>query len=186
MYNEEALRKLAEWEPVDSFDEPDCLQAIRRFVDSINQSPDLRALDQLTTYNNFEAIFVYAPAEVFRRQQADGQAYTRHPSLLLYFHHFSPIAAMGRSTWSETLRPDGSWSSRGYGGLDLSELLSIEELKPGPTRNNLLSALQQTPYQIANPAYFKQSAPAWFKPLYRSEGSHPWDRLFHLFFQFND
>jgi hypothetical protein len=186
MFDEPTLRLLGKWEPISSFGEADCQKAVTAFIAAIGQQPDLRAVVGDHTYNNYVPVYVYAPAEVTRHTQTDGQVRTTYPCLLFYFHHFAPIAALGRSSWGETLRPNGTWSSQAYGALDLSGLLSLAEVQPASMHDRISTALQRTPYSIGSPEYLRQSAPDGFGPLERSGGILPWDRLFHLFFQFND
>jgi len=186
MFDEPTLRLLADWESITSFGEQDCQRAVAVFISAVTQHPDLRAVVGDHTYNNYVPVYVYAPAEVERHTQPDGQVRTNYPCLLFYFHNLAPMAAVGRSSWGETLRPNGTWSSQGYGGLDLTDLLSLTDIQPVSLQVRINAALQKTPYAIGSPEYYRQRAPEGFEPLERSEGIPPWDRLFHLFFQFND
>lgn len=186
MFTDATLNLLATWEPISSFGEADCETAVKAFVAAITQQPDLRVVIGDYTYNNYVPVYVYAPAEVERQQQDDGQIRADYSCVLIYFYHLAPIAALGCSTLCETLRPDGAWSSKGYGALDLPDLLSLSDVQPPSMQARISDALQRTTYEIGSPLYFRQRAPEGFEPLQRSEGIRPWDRLFHLFFQFND
>jgi hypothetical protein len=186
MFDLATLQLLAKWESIGPHDEALALSSAKAFASAINRHPDLQGETGDHTYNNYVPVYVYAPAEVVRHAEPNGYARTNYQCMLLYFHHLAPIVAMGRSSWGETLRPDGTWSSRGYGGLDLPGLISLSQVQSDSLRAKISVALEGTGYAVASPEYLREVAPQGFEPIERSEGVPPWNKLFHLFFQFND
>lgn len=186
MFDLATLHRLAKWEPIGSHDEALAFSAVKSFSAVINRHPDIQAKIGDHTYNNYIPVYVYAPADVERHAESNGYTQANYQCMLLYFHLFTPIAAMGRSSWGETLRPDGTWSLRGYGGLDLSSLISLSEVPSDLLRTRISKAFEGTGYAWVSPEYLHQDAPHGFEPIERSEGVPPWNKLFHLFFQFND
>jgi hypothetical protein len=186
MFDDSTLRLLSNWEPISSFGEEDCLAATMAFVAAINQHLDLRAFIGDHTYNNYVPVYVYAPAELTRHVQTNEEVCTNYPCLLLYFHYFTPVAALGNSSWSETLPPNGACVCRGYGALDIPDLLNFNQIQSDLMQACIRAAMAKTPYAIESPDFFGKLAPDGFEPIERSEGVPPWNRIFHLFFQFND
>jgi hypothetical protein len=186
MFDLATLHLLAEWEPIGPHDEALARSSAKTFAAALNRYPDLKAEIGDHTYNNYIPVYVYAPAEVMRHTEPNGYTRANYQCILLYFHYFAPVVAVGRSSWGETLRPDGTWSSRGYGGLDLPKLISLPEVQPESLRARISEALEGTSYAAVTSDYLCQPAPDGFEPIERSEGIPPWNKLFHLFFQFND
>jgi hypothetical protein len=186
MLDESTLRKLAAWEQPSQFDEEDCVLAVGKFVALIDQCPDLATIKGDYSYNNYVPVYVYAPADVERSFSANGHKTFAYPCLLLYFHHFLPIVAVGVSSWVETSRANGTNSSRSFGGLDLGDLITLSSDNLERRMARTYAALKSTGYAAQAPEYLTQPAPDSFEPLQRSEGAQPWDRVFHLLFQFND
>jgi hypothetical protein len=186
MFDLAKLRRLAEWEPIGPHDEALALSSANTFAAALNRHSDLKAEIGDHTYNNYIPVYVYVPAEVVRHAEPNGYTRANYQCVLLYFHHLAAVAAMGFSSWGETLRPDGTWSSRGYGGLDLPELISPSQIPSDMLRARISEALEGCGYLVASPDYLRQDAPQGFEPLQRSEGMPPWNKLFHLLFQFND
>lgn len=178
MNDENYLRRIAACEPVDGFGEEHCETVVRTFISAINLHPDLRAHAHAGSYENFVSVYVYLPADAVRERGADGDIIVTYPGLLIYFHHLTPLVAVGNSQLCERSNQGGSVASRGFGGLDIANLLPPESIPP-----RVKDALQKTPCTIQPPDYFSQAAPSWFKPLERSVGAPPWDKLFHLYFQ---
>ncbi|XLZ69946.1 hypothetical protein ABT364_26000 [Massilia sp. SR12] len=160
MDDENYLRKIAAWVPLDGFGEDECLAAVHVFTTAINQYPDLTASVNEGSYENFVSVYVNSPAEAVRESHSNGNTLLTYSGLLIYFHHLSPVAAVGGSQWQETLSPNGAVAVRAFGGLDIPGLLS-SDLVPSRVKK----ALQKTPYSIQPPAYFAQFAPRWFAPL---------------------
>jgi hypothetical protein len=186
MLDESMLSKLAAWEQPSQFGEEDCVLAVGRFVAAIEQCPDLATMEGSRSYINYVPVYIYAPADVERSFSANGYITSKYPCLLFYFHHFLPIVAVGVSSWSETTRADGLMSSRGYGGLDLSDLITLSSDNSELRLARTYAALKSAGYVAHPPEFFTQPAPDWFEPLERSEGAQPWNRIFHLLFQFSD
>jgi hypothetical protein len=186
MFDLATLHLLAEWESIGPHDEALALSSAKIFAAALNRHPDLKTEIGDYTYNNYIPVYVYVPTEVVRHTDPNGYTRVNYQCVLLYFHHLAAVAAMGFSSWGETLRPDGTWSSRGYGGLDLPELISPSQIPSDVLRARISEALKSSGYVVASTDYLRQDAPQGFEPLERSEGVPPWNKLFHLLFQFND
>jgi hypothetical protein len=187
VFDEQTLRKIADGDACCTpFDEVRCHEAVKAFSAAFEALPDFAIRTEQDSYSNFCAVYVYDPAQAVRDQGLDGSLHRSFPSLLIYFHHLAPIAALGMSSWGETLRSDGTFSSRHFGGLDLQDLSSLDAVRPHSLEIRVGAALRRTAYAVQPPEYFMQFAPDWFGPSRRSEGVAPWNRLFHLFFQVVD
>ncbi|KPV00115.1 hypothetical protein APR50_00025 [Variovorax paradoxus] len=184
MFDEQTLRKIADGDAhCTPCDEVRCHQAVKDFSVALEDLPNLATRTEQGSYSNFCAVYVYDPAQAVRGQDPEGSLHRSFPSLLIYFHHLAPIAALGMSSWGETLRSDGTSSSRHLGGLDLQDISSLDAVRPHSLQSRVDAALRRTAYAVQPPEYFMQFAPDWFGSSRRSEGAAPWNRLFHLFFQ---
>jgi hypothetical protein len=184
VFDEQTLRKIADGDAhCTPCDEVRCHQAVKDFSVALEDLPNLATRTEQGSYSNFCAVYVYDPAQAVRGQDPEGSLHRSFPSLLIYFHHLAPIAALGMSSWGETLRSDGTSSSRHLGGLDLQDISSLDAVRPHSLQSRVDAALRRTAYAVQPPEYFMQFAPDWFGSSRRSEGAAPWNRLFHLFFQ---
>jgi hypothetical protein len=186
MYDEQTLLKIGAREPLSATSEDECREAVARFSSAIDTHPDLRSLIDMGSYDSFVSVFVYSPSEAIRIGTENGEVRVRYDGQLLFFHKFAPVVALGKGGWGESLQPDGTWSSRGYDQLDLEDLLTLEQIMPDLRRSRIARALENTSFALLSPAYLMQSAPSEFEPDDRSIGNTPWDRLFHVYFQFCD
>jgi len=186
MYDETTLRDLAGWKPIPPTDEVAALTAARSLVKHITRVVGVAAFVNQGSYENFTPAYVYLPANVSRHQSGDGHVRSSYECLVLYFSHLVPLAALGTGSWGETKDETGRVTARGYSGLDTPDLLDIEQLPDSPMTERLIKANAKSGYTIASPAALLAPAPAWFEPLQRSEGAPPWNRMFHLLFQFCD
>jgi hypothetical protein len=186
MYDEATLRKLAAWEPLAPSSEASALAAAKALVGAVRPDIGIKAFVHEGAYENFVAAYVYLPANVVRSPGQDGQILSCHESLVLYFSHLVPLAALGRGVWDESKDSSGRVWAWGYSGLDTPKLLAIGDLEDGPMKDQLSRAIKASGYSVMPPADLLAPAPSWFEPLQRSEGALPWDRMFHLLFQFCD
>lgn len=130
-------------------------------------------------------MYDYAAAELTRSAQTNEEVCTNTPCLLFYFHYFTPIAALGSSSWNETLCSNGTCVSRSYRARDISDFLSFGEIEPALLQARIGAALEKTPCAIESSNYFSKLAPEGFELIERSESIPPLNRLFCLFCQFN-
>ena len=186
MYDESTLRQLANWEPVPPASEAAALEAAKAVARHISQVAGLAAFAHEGSYENFTPAYVYLPASVTRRQGPDGHVRSNYESVVLYFSHLVPLIALGTGSWGETQNENGKVIAWGYSGLDTPNLVGHEQLPDGPMKAVLLQAVGLSGYTIAQPSALLAEAPSWFEPLQRSEGVPPWNRVFHLLFQFCD
>lgn len=186
MYDERTLLKIGALEPLSATSEDECHEAVARFCSAIDSHSDLRSLVDMGSYDSFVSVFVYSPAEAVRRNSENGEVRVNYEGQLLFFHKLAPVVALGKGGWGESLRPDGTWSSRGYDQLDIENLVTLEQVLPDLRRSRIATALEKTTFALLSPAYLMQPAPSDFEPDERSIGEPPWDRLFHVYFQFCD
>ena len=185
MFDEATLRKLAEWEPIAPCSEATALKAAQVFVSHIDPDVGVKAFVREGSYENFVSAYVYLPANVARTISERGTR-ADHKSLVLYFSHLVPFVALGTGSWGETKDETGQNTSWGYSGLDTLDLISEEQLPDGPLKMQLVGAVKASGYEVASPVALNTPAPNWFEPRQRSEGVPPWNRMFHLLFQFCD
>ncbi|MBB5203215.1 hypothetical protein HNQ51_000508 [Inhella inkyongensis] len=190
MFQEHELRGLADWQVLDGFSEASAGKAVGVFASAVESRGPFKADIRGNSYNSYEGVYVYRPELVVREAGVlDGRPYVRHrfPSLVFYFSLFAPVVAFGRTEWDKQIYDDGGpYGCWGFGGLDLPQCLKLEDLEPGPFRSAIEHAIGLSGYRCLTPQELHQPMPSWFEPLQRSEGLEPWDRLFHLLFQFND